>query len=87
MAQVDPFASYAVSSMAVGQRHFEIVPSDTEDMPIRPRAIFCAEDGTAVIRDEGGIDLPYPLTAGMTLAFRGVRVLATGTTGTFYGLW
>lgn len=87
MAQTDPLSGYAMASTAMGERHFEIVPSDTEDMAIRPRTIFCAEDGTAVIRDEGGTDLPYQMTAGTYLPFRGVRVLATGTTGTFYGWW
>lgn len=87
MDQFDPLAGYAMASTAMGERHFEIVPSDTEDMPIRPRVIYCAEDGTAIVRDEAGVDLPYAMTAGTYLAFRGVRVLATGTTGTFYGWW
>ncbi|WP_244435567.1 hypothetical protein [Martelella sp. AD-3] len=87
MAQIDPLAGYAMASYAMGEHHLAIVPSDTEDLPVRPRAIYCAEDGTAVIRDEDGVDLAYPMTAGTVLAFRGVRLLATGTTGTFYGWW
>lgn len=68
-------------------RHFLIVPSDTEDLPIRPKALFCEDAGTVMIRDEGGVDLPYSMNFGDILPFRPVRVLATGTDGTFYGLY
>ncbi len=65
--------------------HFEITPSDTEPMLMRPRAIFCAEDGDAVIVDAQGTALTYSMTAGQFIPFRGVRINATGTTGTYYG--
>ena len=32
-----------------------------------------------------GVTLPYAMTAGQILPFRGARILATGTSGTFYG--
>ena len=65
--------------------HWPITPNDAANLPLRPRAIFCVADGTIVMRDEGGQDLSYPMTAGQYLPFRPVRILATGTTGTFYG--
>lgn len=81
----DAFERLPLTASDPGVRHFQIVPSNDVDMGVRPRAIYCQTDGTIVIRDELGVDLPYNLTAGQVLPFRGVRVLATGTTGTFYG--
>lgn len=75
--------SDTVSSQA--RRHAAIVPSDTTDLAERPKAIYCQAGGTVVIRDEAGVDLPYTMTAGQFLPLRGVRILATGTTGTYYG--
>jgi hypothetical protein len=68
-----------------GDRHFEIAPSDSQDMGIMPRAIYCAEDGTAQVVDAAGTVLPYAMAAGTWLPFRGVRINATGTSGRFYG--
>lgn len=76
--------SRARTSLDAGYRHWWIVPSDTQDLPDAPRCIFCEVAGTIVIRDEAGVDLPYTLMAGQWLPFHPVRVLATGTTGTFY---
>ncbi len=81
----DAFASYARGIADPGARHFAIVPSDSADLANRPRSIYCQVAGTIVIRDEAGTDLPYAMTEGQILPFRGVRVLATGTGGTFYG--
>ena len=86
MTQEDRYSDLGPSSTESGRRHFLIVPNDDEDLPILPRGIWCEEDGTIVIRDETGTDLPYTLFAGQFLGMRPVRVLATGTTGTFYGL-
>lgn len=68
-----------------GDIHFQIVPSNTVAMTFVPRAIFCAADGTAQVVDKAGTVLPYVMLAGQFLPFRGVRINATGTTGTFYG--
>lgn len=82
----DRFSSTVLSSTAPGTRHYAITPSDSADLPVRPRAIRCNVAGTIVIRDELGTDLPYVMAVGEVLPFRGVRVLATGTTGTYYGI-
>lgn len=79
----DRYASLARAG-TLGSRHAQIVPSDAADLGERPLAIYCQASGTIVIRDEAGTDLPYAMTAGQVLPFRGVRVLATGTSGTFY---
>lgn len=65
-------------------RHFQIVPHASTPMVFQPRAIYCAVDGTAQVVDEVGTVLPYAMTAGQYIPFRGVRLDAS-TTGTFYG--
>lgn len=65
--------------------HFAIVPSDTSDMEFVTRGIYCQADGTAQIMDAQGTVLPYTMTRGMLLPIRVKRILATGTSGTFYG--
>lgn len=81
---MDRYSSLATSGN-LALRHRQIVPSDSADQNPRPLAIYCHGAGTVVIRDEAGVDLPYAMTAGQVLPFRGVRVLATGTSGTYYG--
>ena len=77
-------SSRARTSTDAGYRHWQIVPSDSEDLPEVTRCIWCQTAGTIVIRDEAGNDLPYAVQQGQYLLFCAVRVLATGTTGTFY---
>ena len=67
------------------KRHAAIVPSNDADLTDLPKAIYCQAAGTIVIRDEAGVDLPYAMTQGQFLPFRGTRIMATGTTGTYYG--
>lgn len=80
----DPFEGHSTGLTGPGLRHFLITPSDTVDLDPRPRLIYCAAAGTIVIRDAAGNDLPYTLERGDRLEFRGVRVMATGATGTWY---
>lgn len=65
--------------------HWQIVPSDTVDVSPKPRSIYCREAGDIVIRDGAGTELTYTMAVGDELPFRAKRILATGTTGTFYG--
>lgn len=81
----DPFAGYSSGLESPFTRHFTITPSDTVDLPTRPRAIYCNGDGNAVMRDEGGVDVTYALTVGQRIEGRIVRVMATGTTATLVG--
>ena len=82
---MDEFESFKKGLTSPATRHFVIVPSDGADLPVLPRAIYCQTAGTIVIRDQGGTLLPYTMSAGERLDFRGARVMSTGTTGTFYG--
>jgi hypothetical protein len=65
--------------------HFAITPSDSVALAFIPRAIYCATGGTAQVVDAAGTVLPYVMNAGDILPFRGVRINATSTTGTYYG--
>jgi len=81
----DQFETIFVGLDAPASVHFAITPSNSVNLATVPRAIFCQVGGTVVIRDKAGTNLSYTLTAGAILPFRGVRILATGTTGTYYG--
>lgn len=82
---MDEFQSFTKGLTSPATKHFAITPDDDTDLPVLPRVIYCAADGTIVVRDESGVDLSYTMIAGDRLDFRAVRVLAAGTTGTYYG--
>lgn len=82
---MDTFSTFEPGLSDVASRHFAITPSDDDDLAIRPRGLYCTVAGNAVIRDELGVDITYPLTVGQILPFRGVRILATNTTATVVG--
>ena len=79
---IDRFATYSPSLEGPADYHFGIVPSDTQDLPIRPRAIRIGGEGIVVLRDKAGVDVSYAVVAGEALPVRCIRVLATGTTAT-----
>lgn len=82
---MDEFEGLSKGLTSPATRHFPITPSDTEDLPILPRVIYCQSAGTLMVRDADGVDLSYSMMVGDRLDLRGVRVLSTGTTGTYYG--
>jgi hypothetical protein len=82
---MDYFANAKVNLEAPGRGHFPITPSDTVDMLVRPRAIYCLTAGNAVLQDANGVNVTYALTAGQVLSFGPTRVLATGTTAALVG--
>lgn len=81
----DAFASLSKGLTAPADIHYAITPSDTVDLPRRPRALRVQTAGNLVVRDAAGTNITYPVTAGEVFVFRGVRVLATGTTATVVG--
>lgn len=81
----DPFVFHNPALNSPATRHYTIEPSDTVDLPIRPRAVYVATDGNAVLQDNGGVNVTYPVTAGQLLMIRPTRILATGTTATLVG--
>ena len=82
---MDAFQSNQAGLESPGERHYEITPSDSADLPRIPRALRVQTDGDVAVRDKFGTDITYPVTAGEVLPFRGVRILATGTTATVVG--
>lgn len=76
----DPFDTDYVGLTSPAVSHFLVVPSDTVDLQVRPRAMFVNTAGTAVLQINGGDAVSYDLPAGTILALRPTRVLATGTT-------
>jgi hypothetical protein len=76
----DPFDTDYVNLTSPAVAQFVISPSDTLDLPVRPRAIYVNTAGTAVLEDNDGEAISYNLQAGSVLSIRPVRVLATGTT-------
>lgn len=76
----DNFAGFAASLTSPGEAHYLVVPSDTQDLDPRPRALKCIGAGAVAIRDAKGTDITYPVEAGEVLEFRAVRILASGTT-------
>ncbi|SEW44419.1 hypothetical protein SAMN04488515_3191 [Cognatiyoonia koreensis] len=82
---MDEFSTHSPGLTTPATRHYLIVPDDNADLAIRPRVIYCQVAGDIVVQDIHGTVLTYSLLAGDQLSLRGVRVLSTGTSGTFYG--
>lgn len=82
---MDEFQDFTKGLTSPATKHFVITLDDNTDLPILPRVIYCETAGTIFIRDSEGVVLPYTLTSGDRLEFRGVRVMSTGTTGSYYG--
>lgn len=78
---IDNWSNYANPRPATATRHAEVTPSDTEDLPSRPLAVYVLTGGDLALR-MGGVDITYPVATGDVLSIRPERVLATGTTAT-----
>lgn len=76
----DPFDTDYVNLTSPAVAQYAVIPSDTEDLPVRPRAIYVNAPGSAVLQDSDGSQVVYELLAGALLPIRPVRVLSTGTT-------
>lgn len=78
----DYFSNFSKTLDSPADRHFSIVPDDQADLAIQPRALRANGAGDIALRDGEGNTVTYTVNAGEVLAFRPVRVLATGTTAT-----
>ena len=76
----DPFDTDYVNLTSPAVAHYAVVPSDTVDLPVRPRAIYVNASGVAALQDNDGEVVTYDVQAGAVLTLRPTRVLATGTT-------
>lgn len=80
----DRFSDRQETVIEFGKRHQLLVPSDTADLPEVPKAVWVETGGNAVVRDSDGNTLTYKTYDGSWLPIRPTRVMATGTTGTYY---
>ncbi|MEJ6403688.1 spike base protein, RCAP_Rcc01079 family [Yoonia sp. 2307UL14-13] len=76
----DPFDTDYVDLTSPAVSHYAVAPSDSTDLPVRPRALYVNAAGAAALQDADGETVTYDLAAGTTLTLRPTRVLATGTT-------
>lgn len=83
MAAPDVFSSHARGLTAPATRFFAITPSDSTDLPAKPRAIWVGGAGNlAVSNDQGDSQVLQGIAAGTLLPISPDRVRATGTTAT-----
>jgi hypothetical protein len=83
MPPTDQFSSHAPGMTSPASAHFGITPNDSADLAILPRGIFVGGAGDITIVDKNGDSATYTVAAvPFILPFRGVRVMATGTTAT-----
>lgn len=76
----DPFDTDYVNLTSPAVSHYAVVPSDTTDLPVRPRALYVNVAGSVVLQDSAGENVSYEVGAGAVLSIRPARVMATGTT-------
>jgi hypothetical protein len=76
----DPYGKYLGGISSPARQHYEIVPNDSEDLPVRTRAIYVNGAGNAALVADG-VEITYSgLVAGTILPLRVDRVLDAGTT-------
>ncbi|MEQ3673029.1 hypothetical protein [Pseudophaeobacter sp.] len=85
MPQINPYYGKYGSITAPAVQHFNIVPADGIDLPMRPRVLRILTSGDIAIRDDQGVVITYAVSAGETLQFSAVGVESTGTTATVVG--
>lgn len=85
MPQINPYYGKYGSITAPAVQHFNIVPADGIDLPMRPRVLRILTSGDLAIRDAKDVVIVYPVVAGETLQFSAVGVEATGTSATVVG--
>lgn len=83
---IDPFGSYGTGKTSPVNNHASVTPSDAEDLPVRPRALYILTDGNLAVR-MNGVNIVYPVFAGQVMPVRAERVLATDTTATCVAWW
>lgn len=86
---MDRFANNSTSLDSPASDAAAITPSDSADLSVIPRALYCTGDGTVrVTMRNGGDPVTLPMIYGVPLPVRVSRVWATGTTATgIVGVW
>ena len=85
----DPFRTERLTDATVpADRWFAITPSDSEDLAVKPRAIFVGTGGDLVLFGADGVSATFAVADGAMLPLSPHRVMATGTTATgIVGMW
>ena len=86
---MDKFSDYPTSLTAPARDAIVVVPNDTTDLAILPRAFFIGQTGDVSARLAGGQTVVFRnVQAGSLLPVRAARVNATGTTAAdIVALW
>ena len=79
----DQYSTLEGRSITEPARRHYVVTASANDLLPKPRALYCEADGVVTIEDELGVQLPYTMTRGQEVPFRGTKVTAI-TGGTFY---
>lgn len=79
---IDPFASVNDGLLAAARNPYAIVPSDTVELPLVPKAIYVGTGGHIVLRGiDGATDVTFAnVPSGGIIDARASHVRATGTT-------
>lgn len=78
----DAFASHSAATVDPARSAFPIVPHDSDELSVLPRAIYIGTGGTLVLRavDSAADTIFKNLASGQILDVRARFVRATGTT-------
>ena len=74
---------FAVPPDGPARRHIPLVADPANDLPVRPRRLYCNVNGNITVVDEVGQALSYVGAAGRVIEVCPVRI--TAITGTWYG--
>lgn len=86
---MDKFSDYPTSLTAPAREAAAVVPSDSVDLPILPRALYVGQAGDVAVVMAGGQGAVFQsVPAGTILPLRVRRVALTGTTAAgLLALW
>lgn len=79
----DLFSSFTDSVNAPARRVFAVIPNDTTELAIMPKAIMAGADGVITLRAaDDAADIDITVIAGVIYPIRARFIRATGTTAT-----
>lgn len=86
---MDKFSDYPTSLTAPARDAETVVPNDTTNLAVLPRALYVGQTGDVAARLAGGQSVVFRnVQAGSLLPVRAARVMSTGTTAAdILALW
>ena len=58
---------FAVPPDGPSRRHIPLAADPANDLPVRPRRLYCNANGNITVRDEAGVELNYVGAAGRVI--------------------